>query len=67
MNKSLINAVNKYGGVSKYKALAFSKNNGCDECYFYNIDKPKDSKYLLCAECTEDLNEFNQHIKQGLF
>jgi|TARA_R110000824_G_scaffold391062_1_gene588626 hypothetical protein len=66
MSKSLIKAVNNYGGVAKYKALAYGKNNGCDECYYNNEDKERNQKYLMCAECTQDLNELNQLIKQGV-
>ena len=66
MSISLIKAVNNYGGVAKYKALAYGKNNGCDECYYNNEDKERNQKYLMCAECTQDLNELNQLIKQGV-
>ncbi len=66
MSKSLINAVNKNGGVKKYKARAYGRNNGCDECYYNNEGKTKNEKYLMCAECSQDLNELNQLIKQGV-
>ena len=66
MSKSLIKAVKVNGGVAKYKALAYGKNNGCDECYYNNEDKERHAKYLMCAECTQDLNELNHLIKQGV-
>ena len=66
MSISLIKAVNKYGGVKEYKRLAYGKNNGCDECYYNNEDKERHEKYLMCAECVQDLRELNQLIKQGV-
>ena len=51
-----IKAINKCGGVVKYKTLAFGPNNGCEQCFYNNeLDYTNAENFTLCIECAQDL------------
>ena len=62
-----IKAINKCGGVIKYKTLAFGPNNGCEQCFYNNeLDYTNAENFTLCIECAEDLKELTRDIKNGV-